>query len=517
MEAALKGQPFGRQAALKAVLLMTGSTYISFFIGLVISAIVARAVGPDDFGRYSYVVWLSGMLVFISNNGLTTTGIRFVSESLGRGDSQAAGAVHAWLLRWQLASLALVTVVFLLAHKLLLPANWKGASELLVAIVALSAAAKCMYLFDVSVAKGYGKFGVEARSTMSMSAINLVGVVGLYFYGAPMLAYLVLFVAISAGYYAFAFRMRRSLNIVPAAHALDPSLAARMKNHLGWTIVLTIGATFSNKTAETYLLNLFATPAELGFFVIGAALSRGAVELLAAGVNSVLMPLMAHGFGQGGAARVNAILADSVRLYCFGGLLLAGVGFFWADAVVALIYGSDFAAAGNIFRVMVLVAGLTLSQSAFGAVLSTTDKQHIRASVALASVVISTSVALLLVPRFGLTGAVVAYAISACVIYLVLCAGVVKVFSVSLPWRELSRLLLAAAVAAGVAWSQLLLSPSLPVQVWAGVLFALTYLAATVGFKAWRRADLGNLRPLADRYPKSLGRALPALERWADR
>lgn len=497
---------------------MTGSTYVSFFIGLVVSAIVARGVGPDDFGRYSYVVWLSGLVVLISNNGLTTTGIRFVSECLGGGDATAAAAVHAWLLRWQVASLALVSVAFLVASPLVLPVEWKAAPALLVGIVLISALFKSLYLFDVSIAKGYRKFGVEATSTMAMSVINLAGVIGLYLYGAPMLAYLLLFVAISAGYYAFAFRMRGSSNIVAAAHPLDASLTARMKNHLGWTIVLIVSATFSNKTAETYLLNLFATPAQLGFFAIGAALSRGAVELLAAGVNSVLMPLMAHGFGQGGTARVNAILSDSVRLYCFGGFLLAGVGYFWAEAIVAIIYGSDFIEAANVFRVMVVVAGLTLSQHAFGAVLTTTDKQHIRASVALVSVVVSIGAALYFVPRFGLTGAIVAYALSSSIIYLVLCVGVVRVFSVTPPWRELSRLMLAAGVAAGAAGTLVaLLSPSLPVQVCAGALFVVTYLSTTVVFKAWRRADFSNLRPMANRYPRSLGRALPVLERWADR
>ena len=78
-------------------------------------------------------------------------------------------------------------------------------------------------------------------------------------------------------------------------------------------------------------------PAEVGFFAIGAALTRGGVELLASGVNSVLMPLMAHGYGQGGTTRVHAILSDSLRLYGFAGLLLAGVGFMWADVAVWLL------------------------------------------------------------------------------------------------------------------------------------------------------------------------------------
>ena len=508
-------KPFGRGAATKAVLLMTGSTYVSFFFGLIVSAIIARGLGPDDFGKYSYVIWFSGLLVLIANNGLTTTGIRFVSESLGRGDAPASRAVHGWLLRRQMASLAIVAAVFLLMLPFALPANWAGPVFVFVGVMLLSVPAKALYLFDISIAKGHGQFQVEAGSTVSVSGVNLLGVGLLFAMGASVIAYLLLFAATSVCYYAIALRMCRTRNIVSSNEPLEPNLATRVKGHLAWTVLLTLAGALSNRAAETYLLNAFVGPAELGFFAIGVALTRGGVELLAAGINSVLMPLMAHGYGQGGNARVNAILADSVRLYGFGGLLLAGVGLLWADVVISLMYGSNFHAAANVFRVMVLVAGVTLSGGAFGALLSTTDKQGIRAAVAFASVLISATGAFLLVPRFGLVGAVASSAITSIVIFLALCFGIVKVFSVSLPWKELSRLLLAAAVAGAAAAPLLWFNSSLMVQFWAGVLFIVVYIGATVGFRAWRPADYAKLRPLAERYPKVFGRTLLALERWA--
>ncbi len=508
-------KPFGRGAAAKAVLLMTGSTYVSFFFGLLVSAIIARGLGPDDFGKYSYVIWFSGLLVLIANNGLTTTGIRFVSESLGRGDAPASRAVHGWLLRWQLGSLAIVAAVFLLTYPFALPANWTGPVFVFVGVMLLSVPAKALYLFDISIAKGHGHFQVEAGSTVSVSAVNLLGVGLLFAMGASMFAYLLLFAATSVCYYVMALRMCRARFIAPSREPLESELATRVKNHLAWTVALTLAGALSNRAVETYLLNAFVGPAELGFFAIGAALTRGGVELLAAGVNSVLMPLMAHGYGQGGKERVNAILADSVRLYGFGGLLLAGVGLLWADVVISLMYGSSFHAAADVFRVMVLVAGITLSKSAFGALLSTTDKQGIRAAVAFASVLISASGAFILVPKFGLAGAVASSAITSIVIFLALCIGIVRVFSVALPWAQLMRLLLSAVVAGAAVASMLWFDSSLMMQFWAGVCFVAAYISATVAFRAWRPEDYAKLRPLAERYPKVFGRTLRVLERWA--
>lgn len=508
-------KPFGRGAAARAVVLMTGSTYFSFAIGLVVSAVIARGIGPEDFGRYSYVVWLSGLLVMFANNGLTTTGIRFVSESLGRTDGAAARSVHGWLLRWQYASLALVVIGFVLLIPYSKPANWSAAIALFAGVVAVSVISKGLYLFDISIAKGYGRFEVEAASTVVLSAVNLLCVGVLYVSAAPLSAYLILFALASLGYFGVARWMCHKRSIVAEAEPVQPELSSRVRRHLGWTVVLTLAAALSNKAAETYLLNIYVGPAEVGFFAIGVALTRGGVELLAAGVNSVLMPLMAHGYGEGGDARVRSILSDSLRLYGFGGLLLAGVGFLWADVVVTLMYGDKYHQAVDVFRVMILIAGATLSQSAFGALLSTTDKQSIRAGVAVVSVLVSATAAILLVPRWGLLGAVVAHAVSTIIIYAVVCLGMIKVFSVAMPWAALWRLATAALVAAGVAAGLLALSSSLMSQFAAGLIFAATYLFATVLFGAWRAADFAQLQPLAARYPAILGRALPWLVRHA--
>ena len=508
--------PFSGLATAKAALLMTGSTYVSFFFGLIVSAIIARAVGPVDFGRYVYIVWMSGVLVQLANNGLNTTGIRFISESLGRDSKRSARAVHGWLLRLQYLCLIAATVGFLVTLPLTIPVGWNTQVVLFASIVLVSMIAKTFYLFDVSMSKGYGQFSVEAFSTMSISAANLLCVLVLWWARAPLTAYLLLFAVASVTYAVVAWRMLRARRIKPSGRGLDDALGPRLKNHLLWTVLLTVAAAFGNKASETYLLSQYVGPAEVGFFVIAASLTRGGVELLSAGLNTVLMPLMGHGFGAGGTARVNAILSDAVRFFSFAGLLLAGVGFMWAEVAIALMYGAPYQPAVLVFRVMSVVAGITLSQGAFGALLSTTDNQRIRAYVAVLSVALSVVAAVLLVPHYGLIGAVTAHAVSSTVIFLLIGVGIVRVFSVSLPWRELARQLLAALVAAAVAGACWWLDAGLAMQFVGGLLYAVVFIVASFAFKAWKADDVAQLMPLANRFPV-LGRALPVLMGWMQR
>ena len=75
-----------RLAVLRSVTIVSVSTYIEFAIGFVVSVWIARALGPADFGRYAFTVWLCGWLIVCSNHALTTSSTKFIAEADKRAD-----------------------------------------------------------------------------------------------------------------------------------------------------------------------------------------------------------------------------------------------------------------------------------------------------------------------------------------------------------------------------------------------------------------------------------------------
>jgi O-antigen/teichoic acid export membrane protein len=499
--------PFGRHAAVRAALQMTGSTYVTYATGLLTSVFIARSIGPADFGRYSYLVWLTGILMVVATNGLTTSGIRFVSESLGRGSREDASKVHGWLRRRQYVCLALVVVAYLLTAPFFRPAGWNATDLYFLAVLVLAGAiAKALFLFGISIAKGYGRFDIEAVSSVVVSVLNVAAVLVLAAMHAPLVAYLLLFVTSNVLYAAVAAFMMRRGGIVAAHGALEGGLLRRIRQHLGWTIVLTVSGQFSNKSVETYLLNALIGPAEVGFFTIAAALTRGGIDLLCSGLTTVLMPSMAHAFGAGGHRRVNTILSESVRYFQFLGFMLAGIGIFWADVAVRIMYGPKYEAVISLLRIMVAVGGLTLAEAAFGALLSTTDNQRLRASLSIISIFASTVAALIMIPKFGLMGAVYGHAISRLATFAYTVSRIMRAMQVEMPWRELGRLFLAALLAAVVpALMVLFAAGNIWIHLAAGALFAASYVGATLLLRAWTREDSAHAAALLERFPRLAG------------
>ena len=510
-------QAFGPGTALRAALQMTGSTYVIYAAGLVVSALIARSIGPDEFGRYSYLVWLAGVLILISNNGLTTSGIRFVSESLGRSSPEDAANVHGWLLKRQLACIALVSVLYLIAMPYFRPAGWdSGSLWLFAAIVLVSSTAKTMYLFNISIAKGHGRFDVEAYSAIVVSLLNALAVVILWWMHAALLAYLILFAVTCVAYAGYAAVKLHHGGIRASFQPLDAALLKRLRHHLLWTVVLTVAAVFSNKSIETWMLNDRIGAAEVAYFTIAAALTRGGLDLLSSGLNTVLMPSMAHAFGASGQQRVNEILSNSLRYFHFLGLMLAGVGVLWSAPAVSLMYGPRYAEVIDLLRIMVVVGGLTLSEGAFGALLSTTDNQRVRAIFASLSIVFTAVAAVALIPTYGLYGAVAAHAISRSLVFILTLAGIVRILSLRLPWREILLLFASAIVAAAAAGAIVWLLPGPWSEFVAGIVYALVYIGMTLRLRAWNHHDAGEVLMLAERYPAMLGWITPQLRRWRD-
>ncbi len=496
---------------------MAASTYVTVALGLVVSALIARGLGPDDYGRYVYVLWLSGMLVTIGNNGLGVSGIRFISEALGRNQPNEAANVHGWLQKRQWFSLVAVGVAFLIALPFLKPAGWDANMGLLIGVVLVSFATKAIYQFNVSMAKGHGRFNVEAWSTMIMSVLYTVGVGALTWHQASLSWYLCFFSVICIGHVFVVAPMLRRDGVTASHEGCPPALIARLKPHLWWSIVHISVGLLSNKTIETFLLNSLIGPAEVGFFAIATNLTRGGVELVSSSLTSILMPLLAHAYGAGGMRQVNTILSDAVRYCLFLGLILAGLGLLWAAFGIALMYGDKYEPVVNVLRIMVIVGGLTLTESAFGALLTTTDNQRLRAFVAIFSVGVSVACAFTLVPMYGLMGAVWANAISRIVVMTVITTTIVRKLDVTLPWRELLRLLLSAVVGLLMAspvlwWSQSALS-----QFMAGGIYLIGFVVATVVIGGWHAKDVRMLHALAERKPRQLGWLKPHLERWAAR
>jgi O-antigen/teichoic acid export membrane protein len=491
---------------LGAAALISASTFVSFGLGLVGSAVISRHLGPDDYGVYAYLVWLAGWFVLLANNGLTTTGIRFVAESLGRGDAGEADRIHGHLQRLQWICVAAVLLVVAAVTWFAPPQGWGDFALLFGIAVAASVVSRAIYLFSISVAKGHGQFQVEAYSTLVMSVLNLSVSIGFALSGAGLAHFVALFAGISIATGAMAAWHLRRLGVRPSWDPLQTERRTEVNGHLGWTVVLLLSTILGGRSLETFLLNESWGPAQVGFFTLAITLARSGGEMLSVGLTTVLMPAMSRGYGTQGMAGVQPVFATASRHFSFIGLLISGAGAFLAAPVVLLLYGSEFAAVVPALAVLQVVFGVSLVEAAMGAVVTTTGRQSARAKVSYISLVVSLGAAWLLVPRFGVMGAVASVAAWKLTWLLGIALHLRKIDGIAFPWRIVARQLAASAIAAIVAAACLLSVSGVSGHLLAGAAYSAVLLAASIGLRAWETSDVDALLTLVRQRNRLLGR-----------
>jgi O-antigen/teichoic acid export membrane protein len=508
---------FGRIAALQAAVFVTASTYIAYAISILVSAVVARSLGPADYGQYAYFVFIVGLLVMLANNGLTTSAIRFVSECLGRERADLAARVHGKTRRWQLLSVAIVLALFALWSIFTPPTGIRMPLAYYLAAVLICVLTKTLYVFGVSIAKGYGNFRIEPYTTLIFAVLSGIASLLLAWRGAAVPSYVALFAATSIGIFACGSVLLRRSGIRPEAGALEAPLDAELRAHLLWTLLLAFSGALGTRSIETWLLAQRFGPEPVAYYTIAGNLMRGSAEMLTVGLSAVLMPAMSRAFGGGGVERVRPIFSDSIRYLTFLGLLLAGYGALWADPIVRLMYGERFLATIPVLQIMLITAGATLSEASTGALLTTTGRQRSRAGIFVLNLAVSATLAFLLVPRFGLLGATLSFVGARLAFCALIGIYALRATRTPLPTGPLLRLLAAALIAGTAAFGLTVLQPGIAGWLFAGVLYALLFLLLSVLLRAWTPHDVDLALQVAERAPRLLSWLRPALELWRRR
>ncbi|MEP7311554.1 MAG: oligosaccharide flippase family protein [Pseudomonadota bacterium] len=504
-------------SSVNAALLITGSTYITYALGLIVGAVIARRLGPADYGRYAFLVWFTGLLVVVTNHGFTTSGIRFVSEALGQGSQTAAAQVHGYLLKMQRFSALVVVGLFLLAMVWVKPDEWAMSPWFFIGAAVLGTLARAAYVFDISIAKGYGIFSVEAYSTLAVGFLNGAAAVVLALLDASLLSFVALFAAAGMSMCVMAKAQLRRARVRADFTRLDPTKMLEVRRHLMWTSLLVLVAVLGGRSIETFTLSVYLSPAHLGFFTLAGGLARGSIDLLTVGLSTVLMPAMGRAFGAGGKPRVHVIFNDSLRYFACIGLMLAGIGVFWSSSLVSIMYGKQYVSVIPILATFQIIGGLTLGEAACGSLLATTGNQSTWAKVSCLSLIVSAILAPLLIKQYGVTGAVVSVATARVLTFGVLLGVVIRGQAVALPGKALRRLCAAAALAALVAAPAALFLPALPGHIMAGFIYLSVFAALSVIFRAWLPADADLLLAVSKRFPRALKAFAPALRRWRSR
>lgn len=488
-----------RMAVLRSVTLVSVATYVEYALGLVVSIWIARTLGPADFGRYAFTVWLCSWLMTCSNHALTTSSTKFIAEADGAGRPDLASHIAHRLSRYQNLSSLVVMLLFVAAIVVIRPVEWRQSLWPITGLVIVAVVSKANYAMLVAIEKGQESFEPVSIATVLAGAINVGLITAATVAHADMVAFFALF--------AVACLMLNLINRFAfhrycrpfSAGPIPDDLSKRLTRHLRLTAVLVLLISLRSSTIEVFLLNTYANSTAVGFFAIASTLTRGAVELLSVGLTTTLLPYMAKSFGKNGTGQAARLLTEASRFYWATGLVIAGVGLVTTPEIVTLMYGNRYVGAIPAIEAMLVLAGLLLVSNSIGAFQIVVDRQDDRVRISTLALIVNIVFGVALVPFFGLAGAMVTYAgtrfaeLGLAIFYLR------KTTRGSLPLAPMARLFAAATVATALAWLSVAVIPSRFGFIAGGLVFVGIFIPASFLVRYWNEEDFQLMAAITNR------------------
>ena len=394
-------------STLKNAAIASFGNYIEFFITLLISIVIARGLGPDVYGQYAFIIWLSGFFISFVTVGVSTGAIKFLAEATGKGRSDQYFSLHTHFRKIQLAIIAASLVIFIVIAYYF---EFRVAdSRWLVFFLALSVGLKAVHMYRVSALKGLEQFWRVSLVALIVSPINLLVVFVAFVYEADLLVFFWIYIAISSFYHAVSyFLLRDKLNTRSDAPSLEGGLIKNINHHI---LLITCSSTLGfvvMRQSELYFLNLFASSSEVAFFNVAFVLSSAVVTLVPGALDAILLPLIARSLAQSAdiaAKKLQAVFRFALHL----SILVAFPLVYFAKNLIVTMYGQDYSPAVFPFQAILIVLSFGVFASTCRAFLLSDNRQGFMFKLTSVATVITLLLDYFLIKHYGLFGAVIAF------------------------------------------------------------------------------------------------------------
>ena len=411
---------------------------LRFALSLATSMVVVRLLPAYDYGVLAIVRTAIAFVAALVGAGMGNALIRYLPErrAAGReaagllrfcGGAQAAGWILFVLIAWLLRDRVDALYGSPLGTPLLAGAAFLSGNLLFtMAANGLTATFRTRRL---AVLQGISSLAVLLLSYAALRAgWGVVGVLG-----AASLPYLLLGV----------WELPRLFRSFPGESA--PGEHARILRFALPLALIEVLNLITWRQSETLLLGHYRTPVEAGIFDIAYRLPQILLEF----VPETIWPLVLAAFVEvytRDRRKVSAMIRHYFRLLFFLVTPITLFGALYGDILIQTLYGAERAASGPYARIFFAIFHLSFFGTPFSMALYLIEKTWVNLVLSAVFAVVNLGLDFILIPRYGLIGAVPPVAI-AVAISPILRAWAVRRFhgSIPIPWRFLGRCYLASA------------------------------------------------------------------------
>ena len=480
------------------------SNFSESIVGFGAGIVLARYLGPGDYGLYAYMIWVLSLASIIVNLGVAEMSKRFIAEALGsKSTSETVGYAQLSLLVRGAASI-LVCLALIALSGFWARVTGNPENQRLFIMISFTVIPYALQFALISIFRGFQRYDYAAYVYMGTGPLRLVLLVVLLASGFGVYEALMIQLGIFVlGVLIGLFLLKR---LIPLRSLFSLSLlsSTARKRALKYaiTVALVLVLDFlAYQRAEVFFIELFATVEEVGFYNLAFRLAMMIMGIVPSAFAIVLIPVISEQFGKGDSEKIQKIFATAIRYMMIIALPLAVGCIVLAEPVITLLYGSEFIPAVILLRILIIPLAIFYCGNVANAVIYGINSPGYVLKVNTVMAIINISLNALLIWQYDVLGAAIAKAIPI-ILGTTLCTSFAcRKIGVAWPVGDALKIVMAAlimGIAVYILQSQLGIILGIVLGVLLGVII---YFIAILSFRVIKENDLAILANLQDSIP----------------
>lgn len=425
----------------------------TFITGVVLSIILARLLGPADYGSYNLIVWVLGVVSLIALMGFPNSVEKYVSEYDGRQDKDALRKIISFVLNIEILWGILVTVLFIaLANKLSL---WLKHPEFrtLFWVASLIIIPGAVNAILASASRGLQIF----KNVMIVNIITLPLSLGFIFFalskGAGVVGILWVQLGITlVSILIFCILLRKVFSLRGGKNLVS-AIKKKVLNFNFTLLAILLLDSIVWRRSEVFFLTLFRTPEEVGYYGLAFGVAAMSVRFIPEAFGSVIGPVLSNRYGAQDRAGLHQVFTKSAKYLMLMTVPICMAMVTVANPLIELVYGKSYLPAAGILPMLVISSGLGVIAYAASGLVYGTEKQNIVLVIVSLAAALNLTMDVLLIPRYGIYGATAANSLAQGVAFFLGFSYVHYKMKVRFPLGFFTKTILAGVVAFGVIYS----------------------------------------------------------------
>ncbi|MDD5673124.1 MAG: oligosaccharide flippase family protein [Chitinivibrionales bacterium] len=390
------------------------NTFFNLATTWVISIWVARQLGPDRYGIFNLVLWVTGTFTWVIGMGLIHAVTKFIAECNGKGQPAQCVPIIFFIFKIELAFSLLVTIIccffktaiaayfftphesfyFLLAFIGLLPG---------VVTAIFSATIEGIQKFEYFT---LGNLIISPLSFMSKAAVLWMGM------GINGLLIVMLFFSFVNSIFYYYVLKREGLGFSHQSKHLEESLKKRIYKYNASVMAILICDKIVWDKSENFFLGRLCRSTEIAYYNLGFNVAQRLMSVLPQTFWKVLFPAMAHFFGAGDGEKTRRLFFICTRYLAFFSFPVGIGGAILSFPLIRYMYGSAYIGAQHALQIIFISSIISSLANPASAILYGYEKQGFIYKYGAVLAVVNIVLDILLIKPYGALGAAWCYAIT---------------------------------------------------------------------------------------------------------